>query len=54
MKKVIVIKIRINLPYDERAVLEAKFRKQYEEGLIILPSYCEAFVAEIDGMETKP
>lgn len=53
MKKVIVIKIDINLPVEERAILEAKFRKGYEDGLIILPHYCTGFVTEIDDMEVK-
>jgi hypothetical protein len=39
MKKVI-IKFELDIPYSERAVLEAKFRKQYEEGLLIVPHYC--------------
>ena len=53
MKKVIVIKIEANLPCNERAVLEAKFRKEYEDGLIILPHYCTGFVTEIDDTEVK-
>ena len=53
MKKVIVIKIDINLPYDKRAILEAKFRKGYEDGLIILPHYCTGFVTEVDDTEVK-
>ena len=53
MKKVIVIKIDINLPSDERAKLEAKFRKEYEDGLIILPHYCTGFVTEIDDTEVE-
>lgn len=53
MKKVIVIKIDINLPSDERAMLEAKFRKGYEDGLIILPHYCTGFVTEVDDTEVK-
>lgn len=35
MKKVIVIKIDVDLPVEERAMLEAKFRKEYKDGLII-------------------
>ena len=53
MKKVIVIKIDIALPCDERAMLEAKFRKEYEDGLLILPHYCTGFVTEIDDTEVK-
>lgn len=53
MKKVIVIKIEVDLPADERAMLEAKFRKGYEDGLIILPQYCTGFVTEVDDMEVK-
>lgn len=53
MKKVIVIKIDINLPSEEIAKLEAKFRKGYEDGLILLPHYCTGFVTEIDDTEVK-
>lgn len=53
MKKVIVIKIDVNLPPDEIAMLEAKFRKEYKDGLIILPHYCTGFVTEIDDTEVK-
>ena len=53
MKKVIVIKIEVGLPADEMTKLEAKFRKQYEDGLIILPHYCTGFGIEIDDTEVK-
>lgn len=52
MKKVIVIKIDIELPVDERSLLEAKFRREFKDGLIILPHYCTGFVTEIDEDET--
>ena len=48
MKKVIVIKIDVDLPVDERGMLEAKFRREFKEGLIIIPHYCTGFVTEID------
>ena len=53
MKRVIVIKFDIVLSVEERAILEAKFRKEYEEGLIMLPDFCTGFVTEVDGTEVK-
>lgn len=53
MKKVIVIKVDVNLPAEDLNKLEAKFRKGYEEGLIMLPFYCTGFVTEIDDTEVK-
>ena len=53
MRKVLVIKIDINLPSIDRAALEAKFRKEYEDGLIILPFYCTGFVVEVDDTEVE-
>lgn len=53
MKKVIVIKIDIDIPYDERVMLEAKFRKGYEDGLLIIPHYCTGFVTEVDDTEVR-
>lgn len=53
MKKIIVIKIDVALPPDERAILEAKFKKGYEDGLIILPHYCTGFLTEIDNTEVE-
>lgn len=53
MKKVIVIKIDVKLPAEEIAMFEAKFRKEYKDGLIILPHYCTGFVTEIDDTEVK-
>lgn len=53
MKKVIVIKFEVDVPYEERKILEDKFRRGFEEGLIILPHYCTGFVTEINDMEVK-
>lgn len=51
MKKVIVIKIDSMLTAEQNGQLEAKFRREYKDGLIILPSFCTGFVTEIDEDE---
>ena len=51
MKKVIVIKMDIELSAEDRCLLEAKFRREYKDGLIILPNYCTGFVTEVDEDE---
>lgn len=44
--KRIIIKIEVDLPAEERAMLEAKFRKEYESGLMIIPHFCSALVVD--------
>lgn len=46
MKRTIIIKCKINLPADQMNALEKKIRKDAESGLILIPYYCEAIVAE--------
>ena len=55
MKKVI-IKFNIMLPADERLVLEAKFRRDYENGLLIVPEYCSVCVVgdELEDLAAEP
>ena len=47
MKKVIII-IGIKLNKNEMASLEAKFRKDYQDGFLFLPYYCQATVIDTD------
>jgi hypothetical protein len=44
------------LPADERLVLEAKFRRDYENGLLIVPEYCSVCVVsdEIEELAEEP
>ena len=48
MKKVIVIKIDSMLTAEQNGQLEAKFRREFKDGLMILPHYCTGFVTELD------
>lgn len=45
MKKVI-IQINTNINCEEMKKLEEKFRKEYQEGLLILPHFCMATVID--------
>ena len=54
MKKLIVIKMDIELSAEHRCMLEAKFRREFKDGLMILPHYCTGFVTEIDEVHLSP
>lgn len=45
-KKTVVIKCKATLPAESFITLEKKLRKDYETGFILVPFYCDVFIAD--------
>ena len=46
MSRKVIIKCKINLPASDMQALEKKLRRDYDTGLMLIPYYCDAIVAD--------
>lgn len=46
----LIIKYKIDLPYEERQMLEKKLKKEWNEGLMFVPEFCDVFVTNENEM----